>query len=112
MSDDSQELFRIVNKKPGLQIWTINVSLKQIKPLKSILLCITIQYFCCHFAIQNMKMAPVPAKAFGNFFEGDCYIILYVSTTLADFPRGHGVNERRRFLHHSDISLNCFPPDK
>ena len=37
--------------------------------------------------IQNMKMVPVPAQGFGNFFEGDCYIVLYVSKVLVDFPR-------------------------
>uniref|UniRef100_A0A8C3AQE4 Villin like n=1 Tax=Cyclopterus lumpus TaxID=8103 RepID=A0A8C3AQE4_CYCLU len=31
---------------------------------------------------DNMQMVPVPAQGFGNFFEGDCYIVLYVSTTL------------------------------
>ncbi|XP_058486554.1 villin-1 isoform X1 [Solea solea] len=51
MSDDTPDAFRNVGRKPGLQIWTIN----------------------------NMKMAPVPAKAFGNFFEGDCYIVLHMS---------------------------------
>uniref|UniRef100_A0A672H1L5 Villin-like n=1 Tax=Salarias fasciatus TaxID=181472 RepID=A0A672H1L5_SALFA len=49
MSDDSQDALRSITRKPGLQIWTIN----------------------------NMKMVPVPVKAFGNFFEGDCYIVLY-----------------------------------
>jgi len=29
-----------------------------------------------------MKMVPVPEQAFGNFFEGDCYIILYVSNLV------------------------------
>uniref|UniRef100_A0A3P8TSY3 Villin like n=1 Tax=Amphiprion percula TaxID=161767 RepID=A0A3P8TSY3_AMPPE len=47
MSDDKPDAFRNVSRKPGLQIWTIN----------------------------NMQMAPVPAQGFGNFFEGDCYII-------------------------------------
>ncbi|CAB1350039.1 unnamed protein product, partial [Coregonus sp. 'balchen'] len=28
---------------------------------------------------KNMKMVPVPDQAFGNFFEGDCYIVLYGS---------------------------------
>uniref|UniRef100_A0AAR2JTA7 Gelsolin-like domain-containing protein n=1 Tax=Pygocentrus nattereri TaxID=42514 RepID=A0AAR2JTA7_PYGNA len=27
----------------------------------------------------NMKMVPVPEQAFGNFFEGDCYIVLHGS---------------------------------
>ncbi|XP_038584655.1 villin-1 isoform X3 [Micropterus salmoides] len=51
MNDDSQDTFRNVSQKPGLQIWTIN----------------------------NMQMVPVPAQGFGNFFEGDCYIVLYIS---------------------------------
>lgn len=37
------------------------------------------------FPVQKMKMVPVSAKVFGNFFEGDCYIVLHVSTILADF---------------------------
>ncbi|KAJ3611630.1 hypothetical protein NHX12_021645, partial [Muraenolepis orangiensis] len=28
---------------------------------------------------DDMKMVPVPAQGFGNFFEGDCYLVLYVS---------------------------------
>ncbi|XP_062235290.1 villin-1 isoform X2 [Platichthys flesus] len=51
MNEDNQSTFRNVSRKPGLQIWTIN----------------------------NMQMVPVPSQAFGNFFEGDCYIILYTS---------------------------------
>ncbi|KAF7669288.1 hypothetical protein LDENG_00203310 [Lucifuga dentata] len=51
MNNDSKDAFRNANRKPGLQIWTIN----------------------------NMEMVPVPAPAFGNFFEGDCYIVLYIS---------------------------------
>ncbi len=31
-----------------------------------------------------MQMVPVSAQGFGNFFEGDCYIVLFVSTFLAD----------------------------
>ncbi|CAM4722406.1 hypothetical protein PO909_017064 [Leuciscus waleckii] len=48
---EAQDVFKNIQRKPGLQIWTIN----------------------------KMKMVPVPEQAFGNFFEGDCYIILYVS---------------------------------
>ncbi|XP_028660036.1 villin-1 [Erpetoichthys calabaricus] len=52
------EAFKSVIQKPGLQIWTI----------------------------EKMEMSPVPEKAYGNFFEGDCYIILsgkQVSSKLA-----------------------------
>ncbi|KAK9527712.1 hypothetical protein VZT92_014250 [Zoarces viviparus] len=51
MSDDNQDAFRNVSQKPGLQIWTIN----------------------------NMQMVAIPAQGFGNFFEGDCYIVLCIS---------------------------------
>uniref|UniRef100_A0A674PCZ0 Villin like n=1 Tax=Takifugu rubripes TaxID=31033 RepID=A0A674PCZ0_TAKRU len=47
MSDDRLDAFKGVTRKPGLQIWTIN----------------------------KMKLVPVSARGFGNFFEGDCYII-------------------------------------
>ncbi|XP_043961338.1 villin-1 [Gambusia affinis] len=50
MSIKDRDMFANINRKPGLQIWTIN----------------------------KMRMAPVPTKAFGNFFEGDCYIILNI----------------------------------
>uniref|UniRef100_A0A3P8TM97 Villin like n=1 Tax=Amphiprion percula TaxID=161767 RepID=A0A3P8TM97_AMPPE len=39
--------------------------------------CLTHSSFVVFF-IQNMQMAPVPAQGFGNFFEGDCYIVLYI----------------------------------
>uniref|UniRef100_A0A3B3ZMK1 HP domain-containing protein n=1 Tax=Periophthalmus magnuspinnatus TaxID=409849 RepID=A0A3B3ZMK1_9GOBI len=48
---DTKDVFRNVSQKPGLQIWTIN----------------------------NMEMVPVPPQAHGNFFEGDCYIVLNIS---------------------------------
>ncbi|GLD54717.1 villin-like protein [Lates japonicus] len=51
MNDDSPDAFRNVSRKPGMQIWTIN----------------------------NMQLVPVPAQGFGNFFEGDCYIVLHIS---------------------------------
>ncbi|OCT75442.1 hypothetical protein XELAEV_18030622mg [Xenopus laevis] len=40
-------------RKPGLQIWSI----------------------------EKMKMVPLPEKAYGSFFEGDCYILLYNKQT-------------------------------
>ncbi|KAM4687933.1 villin-1-like [Discoglossus pictus] len=45
----SSQLFPNFSRKPGLQIWFI----------------------------EKMQMAPLPEKAYGSFFEGDCYIILY-----------------------------------
>lgn len=32
----------------------------------------------CPFLLQNMEMAPVPTKSYGNFYEGDCYVLLSV----------------------------------
>ncbi|CAI5673136.1 villin-1 isoform X3 [Oreochromis niloticus] len=51
MMNANNNAFKNVRRKPGLQIWTIN----------------------------KMQMDPVPPQAFGNFFEGDCYIVLYMS---------------------------------
>ncbi|XP_036376713.1 advillin [Megalops cyprinoides] len=51
MSEEIPEAFKSIRRKPGLQIWTIN----------------------------KMEMVPVPQQAYGNFFEGDCYIVLYES---------------------------------
>ncbi|MEQ2235386.1 hypothetical protein ILYODFUR_001840, partial [Ilyodon furcidens] len=51
MNSKDRDAFANISRKPGLQIWTIN----------------------------KMRMATVPTKAFGNFFEGDCYIVLNIS---------------------------------
>ncbi|KAM6977670.1 advillin [Aplochiton taeniatus] len=48
MTEENPDVLSSIGRQPGLQIWTIN----------------------------NMKMVPVPPQAFGNFFEGDCYIVL------------------------------------
>uniref|UniRef100_A0ACB8FW68 Uncharacterized protein n=2 Tax=Sphaerodactylus townsendi TaxID=933632 RepID=A0ACB8FW68_9SAUR len=32
-----------------------------------------------------MKMVPVPEKAYGSFFEGDCYIIIHNTKTRSGF---------------------------
>ncbi|XP_059390520.1 advillin-like isoform X2 [Carassius carassius] len=50
---EAQDVLKTIQRKPGLQIWTIS----------------------------KMKMVPVPEQAYGNFFEGDCYIILNVSNS-------------------------------
>ncbi|ROK23376.1 Advillin [Anabarilius grahami] len=50
---EAQDVFKNIQRKPGLQIWTIS----------------------------KMQMVPVPEQAFGNLFEGDCYIILNVSNS-------------------------------
>ncbi|XP_067824462.1 advillin [Heptranchias perlo] len=47
------EAFKNIGKSLGLQIWTI----------------------------EKMEVVPVPPKAYGNFFDGDCYLILFVSKT-------------------------------
>ncbi|XP_040289675.1 villin-like protein [Bufo bufo] len=39
-----------ISRKPGLQIWSI----------------------------EKLQMVPLPEKAYGSFFEGDCYIILFI----------------------------------
>uniref|UniRef100_A0A9J8AUJ8 Villin like n=1 Tax=Cyprinus carpio carpio TaxID=630221 RepID=A0A9J8AUJ8_CYPCA len=52
---EAQDVLKNIQRKPGLQIWTIS----------------------------KMKMVPVPEQAHGNFFEGDCYIILNVSNSTS-----------------------------
>ncbi|XP_061522540.1 villin-1 isoform X1 [Phycodurus eques] len=54
MNEANKDAFRSVNRKPGLQMWTIN----------------------------KLQMVPVPARSFGNFFEGDCYIVLHMSQNM------------------------------
>ncbi|XP_063777858.1 villin-like protein [Pseudophryne corroboree] len=46
----SMQLLDNISRKPGLQIWSI----------------------------EKMQMVPLPEKAYGSFFEGDCYIILFI----------------------------------
>ncbi|KAI7792762.1 putative villin-like protein, partial [Triplophysa rosa] len=48
---ETTDVFKSVQRKPGVQIWTIN----------------------------KLQMSPVPEQAYGNFFEGDCYVIVHVS---------------------------------
>ncbi|XP_061820679.1 villin-1 [Nerophis lumbriciformis] len=51
MNGSNKDAFKGVSRKAGLQIWTIH----------------------------NLQMVPLPAQSFGNFFEGDCYIVLHMS---------------------------------
>lgn len=39
------------------------------------------------FLLQNMEMVPVPTKSYGNFYEGDCYVLLSVGQS--GDTRGH-----------------------
>ncbi|NXG82582.1 VILI protein, partial [Stercorarius parasiticus] len=34
---------------------------------------------------QNMEMVPVPTKSYGNFYEGDCYVLLSTRKTGSSF---------------------------
>ncbi|KGL86401.1 Villin-1, partial [Charadrius vociferus] len=54
MVELSTKIARTLNKTtPGLQIWRI----------------------------ENMEMVPVPTKSYGNFYEGDCYVLLSTRKT-------------------------------
>ncbi|KAM6070577.1 villin-1 [Chlamydotis macqueenii] len=58
MVELSTKVSRTLNKTtPGLQIWRI----------------------------ENMEMVPVPTKTYGNFYEGDCYILLSTRKTGSSF---------------------------
>ncbi|NXA22796.1 VILI protein, partial [Ibidorhyncha struthersii] len=58
MVELSTKVARTLNKTtPGLQIWRI----------------------------ENMEMVPVPTKSYGNFFEGDCYVLLSTRKTGSPF---------------------------
>ncbi|XP_078280339.1 LOW QUALITY PROTEIN: advillin [Rhinoraja longicauda] len=47
------EAFKHISKEQGLQIWTI----------------------------EKMELVLVPPQAYGSFFEGDCYLILFINNT-------------------------------
>ncbi|XP_069052338.1 villin-1 [Lepisosteus oculatus] len=58
MPQVKSQVSKVLNKTtPGLQIWRI----------------------------ENMEMVPVPPKSYGNFFEGDSYIILYTHKTSNNY---------------------------
>ncbi|XP_065493623.1 villin-1 isoform X2 [Caloenas nicobarica] len=58
MVELSTKVSRTLNKTtPGIQIWRI----------------------------ENMEMVPVPTKSYGNFFEGDCYVLLSTRKTGNSF---------------------------
>ncbi|NXN33231.1 VILI protein, partial [Nycticryphes semicollaris] len=58
MVELSTKVSRTLNKTtPGLQIWRI----------------------------ENMEMVPVPTKSYGNFYEGDCYILLLTRKSGSSF---------------------------
>lgn len=45
---------------------------------------------CTHLlSLQKMELVLVPLSAHGNFYEGDCYVILSVSTILPPPPHSH-----------------------
>lgn len=58
MPELTEKVTKSLNKTtPGLQIWRI----------------------------ENMDMVPVPEKTFGNFFEGDCYVLLMTHKVSNNF---------------------------
>ncbi|CAN0147689.1 unnamed protein product [Bubo scandiacus] len=58
MVELSTKVSRTLNKTtPGLQIWRI----------------------------EDMEMVPVPTKSYGNFYEGDCYVLLLTRKTGSNF---------------------------
>uniref|UniRef100_A0A8C8A6E0 Villin-1 n=1 Tax=Otus sunia TaxID=257818 RepID=A0A8C8A6E0_9STRI len=58
MVELSTKVSRTLNKTtPGLQIWRI----------------------------ENMEMVPVPTKSYGNFYEGDCYVLLSTRKSGSNF---------------------------
>ncbi|XP_077304014.1 villin-1 [Lithobates pipiens] len=58
MPELTEKVTKSLNKTtPGLQIWRI----------------------------ENMDMVPIPEKTFGNFFEGDCYVLLMTHKVSNNF---------------------------
>lgn len=47
------------------------------------------------FLLQNMEMVPVPTKSYGNFYEGDCYVLLSVGQSGVTRGAGNGLCPER-----------------
>lgn len=47
------EQFELAGQKPGLQVWRI----------------------------EKMDLVPVPTPLYGQFFSGDCYVVMYTYPT-------------------------------
>ena len=78
MNDDRLDAFKGVSRKPGLQIWTVSVSLASDSLMSPRLFFCSSRLIGFHL-LQKMKLVPISARTFGNFFEGDCYVVLNVS---------------------------------
>lgn len=51
-------------------------------------------------------MVPIPEKAYGTFFEGDCYIILHVSKAGKHWSLWQATGST--FFFSSDLDLGTF----
>jgi hypothetical protein len=78
--------FRAVSHNPGIIIWRIEVRQLSVSVFfendqgvdftKSVVKKTDV---CISLSSQKMELVQVPEKSHGNFYEGDCYILLSVS---------------------------------
>lgn len=86
--------FRAVTHNPGIIIWRIEVKRLSVSILFKIYQGVYSQSLvkttdvCISLSSQKMELVQVPEKSLGNFYEGDCYILLSVSPGAMILIRG------------------------